>query len=171
MESLSHRLPICLLAVVLFSATAFAQGSHDRTQFGHDITVGPGEEVSEATCFGCSVRVRGHVNGDVTTFGGSVTVEDAGEVSGDTTTFGGNIHLDNGSQVSSVTLFGGRIQRDPEATVEGDVTSFSGTAWVLLIFGLPLGILGALIALIVWLVRRLINPAMPVAANASWPRA
>ena len=63
-----------VIAVLLWlvAACAFAENSHDRTQFGHDIVVGAGEEVSQATCFGCSVRVRGRVAGDVTTFGGGV---------------------------------------------------------------------------------------------------
>jgi hypothetical protein len=154
-------------AVFLFSlsAAAFADGSHDRTQFGHDITVGPGEEVSEVTCFGCSVRVRGRVAGDVTTFGGGVVLEDQGQVGGDLTSFGGNLRLEKEANIGGdVTVFGGRIHRDDSAKIGGDVSTFSGTFWLLLIFGLPFVILGAFIALIVWIVRMLTRPEAPVPA-------
>jgi len=147
------------------STAAFGQGSHDRTQFGHNISIGAGEEATEVTCFGCSVRVRGHVGSDVTTFGGSIIVEGQGEVGGDTTSFGGSVRLEKEAKVAGdVTVFGGQVHRDAGATVSGDVTNFSGAGWIALIFGLPLLIFGAVIAFIVWLVRRLMRPAVPVVA-------
>jgi hypothetical protein len=154
----------CMISIAALCATAFADGSHDRTQFGHDIVVNADEDASDVTCFGCSVRVRGHVDTDVTTFGGSVVVENGGEIHGDTTTFGGNVRLDHGSAVNAITVFGGRIHRDSAAAVNGDVTTFSSSIWLFLIFGLPFVILGAFIALIVWVVRRLLRPAVPVTA-------
>jgi hypothetical protein len=158
--------PVSIVLLILaLSTAAFADGSHDRTQFGHDITVGPDDQVSDVTCFGCSVRVRGRVSSDVTTFGGSIILEDKAQVSGDATAFGGNIHMDDGVKVGGdVTLFGGRLRRDPTATVGGDVTAFTGGLWMLLIFGLPLLFLGAFIALIVWLVRLVTRHSVPVAA-------
>jgi hypothetical protein len=158
--------PVSIVLLILaLSTAAFADGSHDRTQFGHDITVGPDDQVSDVTCFGCSVRVRGRVSSDVTTFGGSIILEDKAQVTGDATAFGGNIHMDDGVKVGGdVTLFGGRLRRDPTATVGGDVTAFTGGLWMLLIFGLPLLFLGAFIALIVWLVRLVTRHSVPVAA-------
>lgn len=155
-----------LLVFVLGVSTAvFANSPRDRTQFGHEVIVASDEEVGEATCFGCSVRVRGRVSGDVTTFGGSVIVEQGGQIGGDTTTFGGNIRLDKLVQIKGdVTVFGGRIHRDPGATIGGDVTTFAGTIWLLVIFGLPFLVLGAFIAVLVWLIRRLLRPAIPAAA-------
>lgn len=156
----------CFVLAGALSSTAFADDAHDRTQFGHSISIGPGEEAADVTCFACSVRVRGHVLGDVTTFGGSIVVEDGGQIAGDTTSFGGDVRLDKGVKVAGdVAVFGGRLRRDSAAVISGDVTNFSGTGWVFLIFGLPLVILGAFLALIVWLIRRLLRrPAMPVAA-------
>src|SRR5215471_6638300 len=161
------RLLIWAFLVIALAASAVAQGSHDRTQFGHDITIGADESASEATCFGCSVHVRGRVDGDVTTFGGSVVVEQDASVGGDTTIFGGDVRLDGGATVKAVTVFGGRVRRDPGAEVEGDVTNFAGGAglWLFLIFGLPFVLLGAVIALIVWLVRKFTRPSVPVAAR------
>jgi hypothetical protein len=147
------------------SVAAFADGSRDRTQFGRDVTVGPGEEVTDVTCFGCSVRVRGRVAGDVTTFGGGIVIEDQGQVGGDLTSFGGNLRLEKEAYIrGNVTIFGGRIHRDDSAKIGGDVSTFSGTFWLLLIFGLPFVVLGAFIALIVWIVRMLTRHEAPVAA-------
>jgi hypothetical protein len=159
------QVPASLLFVVALSGAAFASGSPDRTQFGHNISIGPGEEVSDVTCFACSVRVRGHVSSDVTTFGGTIVVEDQGEIGGDVTSFGGDVRLDHDGKVGGdITVFGGRLHRDTAATVGGDVTNFSGTGWLFLVFGLPLVMLGAIIALVIWLIRRLMRPALPVAA-------
>jgi hypothetical protein len=153
--------------VALLAAPVFGEGSHDRTQFGHDITVGSEEKVAEVTCFFCNVRVRGQVGGDVTTFGGGVVVEQDAFVGGDTTTFGGDVRLEAGARVKDVTIFGGRMRRDSQALVGGDVTTFAGGAalWLFIIFGLPFVVLGALIALIVWLIRRSRRPVVPMAAR------
>jgi hypothetical protein len=147
------------------STAALADSSRDRTQVGHDINIPPGEEVDDATCVGCSVRVRGHVSGDVTTFGGSIVVEDQGEIGGDATTFGGSVRLDPQVKVNGdVTVFGGRIRRDPSASIGGDVTNFGGPGWIVLIILVPFAALGGLIALIVWLIRRAARPSLPAAA-------
>jgi hypothetical protein len=164
----SLRCMRCLLLVLALGAVpAFAKGSHDRTQFGHDVSIGPDEQVAEVTCFGCSVRIRGHVDGDVTTFGGSVVVEHDGVIGGDTTTFAGDVRLDAGTTVKDITVFGGRVRRDSGASVGGDVTTFGGGAalWLFIVFGLPFLALGAFIALIVWLVRRFTHRSVPMAAR------
>lgn len=162
----SRQSLICLgIFVLLLSAGAFADGPRERTQWGHNISIGPGDEADEATCFGCSVRIRGHVNGDVTTFGGSIIVEDEGKIGGDATAFVGTLRLDAGTSVGGDSaVFGGRLQRDPSATVGGDTTEFCGGFWLFLIFGLPFVFLGVLIALIVWIVRRFTRRGIPATA-------
>jgi|SRR5208282_589176 len=164
--SVKNRIRRLLPLVLLFCAsTAAFAASSDRTQFGHDITVAAGEQISQATCFGCSVRIRGQVNGDVTTFGGSIVVEDQGQIGGDATTLGGSVRLDGKAAVKGdLTVFGGRIRRDPLATVHGDVTNFSGVGSILLLLILPLLFLAGVVALIVWIVRRLTRPSLPAAA-------
>lgn len=162
--NLLHVLIAFAVVAAIPSASA-ADSSHDRTQFGHDITLGVGEQASEVTCFGCNVRIRGKVQGDVTAFGGSVVIEEGGEVGSDLTAFGGNVRLDKDAKVDSgVTVFGGKIYRDPQASVAGDVTVFAGGFWIALIFGLPLVLFGAFIALIIWAVRRFTRPGVPVTA-------
>lgn len=149
----------CLLSTV----GVFADDAPDRTHFGHNITVGPNEEVSDVTCFGCSIRVLGHVDGDVTTFGGSIILEDQAQVTGDATVFAGGIRLDKNAKVDGdVSAFGGRVMRDPEATVQGDITNFSSPGWLLLIFVLPLMLFGGIVGLVVWLVWRVVRrPSVP----------
>jgi hypothetical protein len=151
--------------VLVLSAAAFADNSRERTQWGHNVSIGTGEEADEVTCFGCSVHIRGHVNGDVTTFGGSIIVEDGGEIGGDATTFAGTLRLDPGTSVGGdVTVFGGRLQHDPSATIGGDTTDFRGGIWLFLIFGLPCLFLGGMIALVVWFVRKFTRRDVPVTA-------
>lgn len=160
-RSMVH-LSMVLSLVLGLCAAAFADGSHDRTQVGRNITIRADEDAEDVTCFGCNVRVRGHVSSDVTTFGGSVVVEDQGEVDGDLTTFGGNVFLDKGVKVGGdLTVFGGHIRRDPAASVGGDVTSVGGgLGWVILIAMIPFIVFGAFIALIVLLIRRLLRPSL-----------
>jgi len=146
-------------------AAARGNNASDRTQFGRSISVAPGEEVSEATCFGCSIRVRGHVAGDVTAFGGSIVVEDQGQVDGDATAFAGSMRLDDSGKVGGdVTVFGGKIHRAPGATLSGGVTVMGGPGWAVVIFAIPLLFLGLLIAFIFWLVQRVTRPRVPVTA-------
>ena len=111
------RLRFLFLASLFCAAlSSVALAESDRTQVGRTINVGPGEEVGEATCFGCSIRVRGHVNGDVTAFGGSILIEDQGQVKGDANAFGGDVRLDKATSIAGdVTVFGGRVRRDPGA--------------------------------------------------------
>src|SRR5262249_45468208 len=103
--------------------------------------------------------------GDVTTFGGSIILEDRGEIGGDVTAFAGDIRLGAATNAGGdVTVFGGQIRRDPAATIGGGVTSMTGKFWGVLSFMSPFVLLGVRIAFIVWLVRRMLRPAVPVAA-------
>jgi hypothetical protein len=154
-----------LLFWVAFSPAAFAKDNPSYTQLGRNINVGSNDHVGDLTCFGCSIHIRGEVAGDVTTFGGSVTVEDPAQVAGDVSIFGGDARLDRGVKVSGdVSVFGGQIHRDPEAAIGGDVTSFGGHGWLLPILATPIVLLGLLVALVVWIVQRARRPSLPARA-------
>ncbi len=141
-----------LLCLCIFAS---AKDNPERTQFGRDIYVQPGEKVGDVTCFGCSIHVRGQVTGDATAFGGSIVVEDGASVTGDVTTFAGGIRaLGSATITGDATTFGGYLRRDPQATISGDVSSFSGFAWLLALLAVPLLFLIGIVAVIVWLVRR-----------------
>ena len=151
-----------LLACVALTGVASAKANPSYTQVGRAIVIGPEDQVSDLTCFGCSIRVRGQVAGDVTAFGGSILVEGQGQIAGDVTAFGGNIHLGEGVKIAGdVTVFAGEIRRDPQATVSGDVTSMGGHGWLVPMLLAPFVILGLLIAFVIWLVQRARRPVVP----------
>jgi Polymer-forming cytoskeletal len=163
----TFHLSVALTLVSILGGSAIADSPHDRTQVGRSITVGPDEEVSDVTCFGCGVRVRGHVHGDVTTFGGSVVLEDQAQVDGDLTTFAGSVRLDGGTRVGGdVTVFGGRLRREPSASIGGSVSNMGSVGWLLLllIVLIPFIVLGGLVALLIWLIQRLTRPSLPARA-------
>lgn len=158
-----------LIASILFwltlSTAAFAAAKPDITHFGSDISIAAGQDVGEATCFGCTVHVRGHITGDVTVFGGNIVVEGPGQIGGDATAFMGGVRLDHGVSIAGdVTVFGGRIRRDPSASIGGEITNFAGIGWMVLILGVPLAFLAGCVVLIVWLVRRVTRTALPATA-------
>jgi len=161
----SQWLGALVLLCLALSSAALAKDNPSYTQVGHNITIGPNEQVGELTCFGCSIRVRGQVAGDVTAFGGSVVVEDQGQVAGEVTTFAGDIRLDRGVKVAGdVTVFGGQIRREPGAAISGDVTTMGGRHWFVPIILAPFIFLGLLVALVIWLVQRLRRPPAPAMA-------
>ena len=82
-RSVAVRAMLGVALLLSLSSAALAKDNPSYTQFGHNITIGPNEKVGELTCFGCSIRVRGQVAGDVTTFGGSILLEDQAQVAGD----------------------------------------------------------------------------------------
>lgn len=153
------------VSCLALSVTAFSKDNPSYTQVGHTITVGPSDEVGDLTCFGCSIYVRGLVAGDVTAFGGNVTIEEQAQVSGDVTAFAGDLRLTRNVKVDGdATVFGGQFRRDPQASVGGDVTSMGGRGWITLIFLAPLLVLGLVVALVIWLVQRIRRPAVPATA-------
>jgi hypothetical protein len=156
---LLSALIVCCLTL---SAAAFATAKPERTQIGHNISVGANEEVGEVTCVGCSIRIRGRVSGDATTVGGTIFIEDQGQVAGDVTAVAGDARLDKEVKVAGdVTVVGGELRHDPQASISGDVTTVGGRGWIIPILLTPFVILGLLIAFIVWFIRRLIGPSAP----------
>lgn len=162
--NLRSLLTICIL---LAAPLALAGDNHEYTQFGHSIYIGPDQKTGDVTCFMCSVRVRGQVGGEITTFGGNVTIEDDASVGGDVTAFGGTVRLGPATRIGGeLTVMGGTLIRDPKAQIGGDVTTFGGQGWLLLIFGLPVVFVAGIIALIVWLIQRRQRPVQPYARAA-----
>jgi len=152
----------CVLVCLTLSTAAFAASSPDRTSWGHNLSIGPNEEVSDVTCIGCSIYIRGQVSGDATAVGGSIRIEDQGQVAGDVTAVAGDVRLDKEVTVAGdVTVVGGALQRDPETSISGEVTSVGGRGWVIPILLAPFVFLGLLIALVVWVIQRSRRPSIP----------
>ena len=157
------------LTAMLLAASAYTfAGNPDRFQTNHDIHVETNDNPNDVTCFHCSIYVRGEVRGDVTAIGGNIILENGAQVHGDTTSIMGDIHLAADTKADSdVTAVGGAVRRDSQASVKGDVTAMDGQGWLVLIFLVPLVLLGGMLALIVWLVFWLVrrtNQKFPVAA-------
>jgi hypothetical protein len=159
------HLSLAIALVWFLGSGVLVYGSRHCTEVGRHISIAPDEQVSEVTCFGCSVRIRGHVKGDVTVFGGSVMVEDQADVDGDIAAFWGRVRLDDGVKVGGdVAVFGGRFHRDPGASVGGDLIDFGNPDWIGLLALIPLVCFAGLMALVVWLIRRLVWPPVPATA-------
>jgi hypothetical protein len=162
---LRFQLILVTLLVCASCAYALAAPGHERTQWGSNISVGQGEETGELTCFGCSIRVRGHVAGDIAVFGGSLVIEDGGVVDGDVAVFAGGMRLESSVKIGGdVAVFGGRIRRDSGASIGGDTANFGWPISILFIFVLPLAFFAAFVWFVIWLIRRLMRPAVPATA-------
>lgn len=166
MDSLQRSMYLAPLTILLLFTSAFAAGAPDRTQFGHDIRIDANEQATDLTCINCSIYIAGEVAGDVTTVHGRVVLEGSGQIAGDVTAVLGDVRMDASTQVAGdLTVVGGHVRRAQGSQVAGDVTALEGTGWFAAIMAIPLFFLGALIALIVWLVQRNRRPA-PVPARA-----
>ena len=151
-----------LLFVLVLAAGApcWALGGSDYTQFGHDIRIGPDQNVGEVTCFNCSVYVRGNVGGDITAFHGNVVLEDSAAVGGEVTTFLGDVRAQGETKIGGdVTALGGKVHRQDGAQIGGEVTSMDSAGWFVALVVLPIFFLIGIVALIVWLVGRSRRPA------------
>lgn len=130
----------------------------------HDIRVEPGDKVGDVSCLNCSVYIRGQVTGDVFALHGNVVVESGGSVAGDVSTLIGDVRIESSSNIGGdISAIGGAVRRQPQATVGGDVSAMEGTGTMLLIFFLPLAMLAAMVAFIIWLVQRNRRPATAIA--------
>jgi hypothetical protein len=146
-----------LLAVLLMPTFAFAShGGQDRVQFFQSIDVTAEQQVGEAVCIFCSIRISGTANGDVVAILGSIDVQ--GQAKGDVVAVGGSIRLGEDASVAGDTVgLGGGVSRHPNATVKGDTVSQANP---LIFIGLFLGVVvipllpfALFVWLIVWLVR------------------
>jgi predicted acyltransferase (DUF342 family) len=158
----NRLLGAAIAGFLTMSSVAFAAAKPEHTQFGRDISVGPDEEVSDLTCIGCSIRIRGRVSGEATAVGGSIFIEDQGQVSGDVTAVAGNARLGREVKIAGdVTVVGGELRYDPHTNISGDVTNVGGRGWIIPVLLTPFLILGLLIAFVVWIVQRSRRPSTP----------
>ena len=95
----------------------------DATHYLRSVEIAEGSRVPEVVCIGCSVRVRGIVEGDVVAVGGDI--ETGGNIQGDAVAVGGRVRLLSGATVSGdAVAVGGAVDRAGNATIRGDADSF-----------------------------------------------
>ena len=96
-----------------------AARAEDRTSIVRALVVEKGETATSLTCYFCSVRILGELQGDVTSIGGDVEVN--GAVSGDVVAVGGAVRLGPAARVGQdAVAVGGYVQKDAQATVRGN---------------------------------------------------
>lgn len=128
----SAVLPLLLVPCSIPAAAleSLPKNPQDRTQFFRDVVVAPNGAANVVQCFGCNVRVYGHVTGDVLTVGGSIYI--FGLVDGNALAVGGHIESGSGGELSghamavggyTTTTGTGKIDREsfsaPYAIVPG----------------------------------------------------
>ncbi len=107
---------ICSLALLLLPATLRAED--DRVMIGDDIYVAADEDLHDAVCIGCSIRVDGSVH-DAVAIGGSIEIH--GEAH-DVVAIGGSIDI--AGKAGDVVAIAGALEIAGE--VEGDAVSVLG---------------------------------------------
>lgn len=117
-----------------------------------DITVAGPQQVRNAICFLCSVRVDGAARGNLVVIAGNIYLN--GPVHKDIVVLGGNVTMTSKATVEgSLVVFGGHLYRDPAATIG------RGRVVVRPIVFLPiLLVLAAILAGLIFLLRML-SPA------------
>jgi len=163
-----HIAAIAVATMILAVAVAAsAKDNPEYTHIGRTITIDADQQAGDVTCVACNIYIRGQVSGDVTALVGNIFMEDHGQVGGDVTAVAGSLRLDSTAKIGGdATVVGGEMRRVGSAEVGGDVTHVGGFAWawLLLIFLVPLAVLGGIIALIIWIVRRLTAHRLPATA-------
>ena len=97
-----------LFAMILGATAASAQ---ERNSYLRPVTIEPGAQRGSINCFGCSVVVKGDLDGEIVTIGGDVTVY--GRVRRDVVAVGGTIRLKNGAEIDSdAVAIGGEIKTE-----------------------------------------------------------
>jgi hypothetical protein len=122
MKSLLH---LTFFLVLLLTPIAVYGEKRDSVQFGRDIVVEAGDEIGDAVCFGCSIRVHGALNGDAVALWGNIEI--SATVAGDAVAIGGDIRLTQGATVGGdAVAVAGKVERDAEANLGGESVSLPG---------------------------------------------
>jgi hypothetical protein len=93
--------------------------SGDIMRVGSDITIDEDQTVTgDVLAVGASVRVKGHVEGNVASMGGNIYLEPTARVDGDVVTMGGELQEEPGASVGGQRVVGlgrnGRVKVDSE---------------------------------------------------------
>ena len=98
----------CFFAMALGATAASAQ---ERNSYLRPVTIEAGVQRGSINCFGCSVVVKGDLDGEIVTIGGDVIVY--GRVRRDVVAVGGAIRLKNGAEIDSEAVaIGGEIETE-----------------------------------------------------------
>jgi len=113
-----------LASVVILALCAFAgNASAEENSYFRTVTVESGLRTESINCIGCSVIVKGNLDGEIVTIGGNVTI--FGRVQRDVVAVGGRVRLMNGAVANAdVVAIGGTIETEGQPTTpHGEFTS------------------------------------------------
>jgi hypothetical protein len=99
---------IAFLGILAMTLCATVAAAQERNSYLRRVTIEGNAEHGSINCFGCSVVVKGDLDGEVVTIGGDVTVY--GRVRRDVVAVGGAIRLKNGAEIDEdAVAIGGAI--------------------------------------------------------------
>src|SRR5438128_1077219 len=112
----------CLIRFVLIAIAVLPLSARnvvaEENSYLHSVTIEQGVHQGSINCFGCSVVVKGDLDGEIVTIGGDVTV--FGRARRDIVAVGGEIHLKNGAEADAgVVAIGGGILTEAVVTARG----------------------------------------------------
>lgn len=120
------RLSFCLLAAALAAASVPAYADHDAVQFGSNIHVAADEQVHDAVCFFCNVRVDGKVTGDIVVFFGKIQLN--GDAQHDVVNFFGKVTAEDHANIgNNLVSFFGVIRLGENVSVGKDMVAMFGS--------------------------------------------
>jgi hypothetical protein len=138
---------------------------NDLVRFGQDIEIAAGKVIEgSVVAIGGNITVRGHINGDCTSVGGSVAVRDSGVVDGNAVSVGGVTTVeDNGAVHGQQTSVGGPSFRGGHIPHMVPMLGMMG-------LGAIAGVVGTIIQLLItlflaWLVLLLIRERLVYAVD------
>lgn len=120
---------LLIFLVALTASPALAAGAQSGPQFcfGNSLTVSSGQTVDTILGFGCNITIEqgATVTGDILDFGGNTLV--AGTLDGGITSFGGTVMIQETGVVSgNITSLGGNVRAASGAIVRGGVNQNNG---------------------------------------------
>jgi hypothetical protein len=148
MKSLTH---LTFFLVLLLTPIVVYGEKRESVQFGRDIVVETGDEIGDAVCFGCSIRVHGALNGDAVAIWGNIDI--SAMVAGDAVAIGGDIRLTRGARVGGdAVAVAGKIERDAEASLGGESVSLPGLGKYILLGLLAIATSNVLLVALAYLI-------------------
>lgn len=121
--------------------------SGDLVRFGSDVTVERDQYIDgDVVSFGGDVEVKGHVKGNVSAMGGSLTLADGARVDGDVVCIGGTLREEHGSSIGGQRV---TAPRTPGAKLFFPMLAVVGTGFQMLAHAVSMLFILALAWLIV----------------------
>jgi len=129
-SQLTTPFALCVRLIIstIFALSAFAGSAiAEENSYFRTVTVEPGVRTESINCIGCSVIVKGDLDGEIVTVGGDVTI--LGKVRKDVVTVGGRVRLNKGAEADAdIVAIGGMVEN--EGAVIAPAAQFTSLPWM-----------------------------------------